>query len=100
MVGVSRRIQLYHSLQTRKLGAKPDTLTRRSDVYPSGEGAYARTNAHNIHTIIKSSQLLASFILDNAVVLSLIREGIKEDEFAQKLVSILHCPRLPPGSTP
>ena len=55
-----------------KLGAKPDALTRRPDVYPSGEGAYAKANAHNIQTVIQASQLFASFVLDTASALVLI----------------------------
>ena len=55
-----------------KLGAKPDALTCHADVYPSGEGVYAKANAHNIQTVIQSSQLMASFILDTASSTSLI----------------------------
>ena len=55
-----------------KLGAKPDALTRRTDVYPSREGVYAKANAHNIQTVIQSLQLMASFILDTTSLTSLI----------------------------
>ena len=81
-----------------KLGAKPDALTRRPDVYPSGEGAYAKANAHNIQTVIQASQLFASFVLDTASALVLIREGIQHDSFAQQQISLLYCPQLPSHS--
>ena len=78
-----------------KLGAKPDALTRRTDVYPSREGVYAKANAHNIQTVIQSSQLMASFILDTVSSTSLIREGIQHDEFAVRQISLLHSPSPP-----
>lgn len=37
---------------------KPDALSRRDDVYPTGgDGAYARNNPHNFATLIKSHQV-------------------------------------------
>ena len=44
-----------------KQGLKPDSLTRRSDVYPQrGEGNYASANPQNLQTIFSEGQLIAS----------------------------------------
>ena len=44
-----------------KLGAKPDALTRRWDVYPKeGGSGYASVNPHNFKPIFTSAQLRAS----------------------------------------
>lgn len=79
-----------------KLGAKPDALTRRRDLYPRGEGQdYATANPNNVHTLLRPTQLLAThtfgntkfftflrstFVIDSEVVTSQIREGLDEDE--------------------
>jgi len=43
------------------LGTKPDALTRRPDLYPSGEkGDYGKVNPHNLKPIFSSKQLSAS----------------------------------------
>jgi len=40
------------------LGTKPDALTRRPDLYPSGEkGDYGKVNPHNLKPIFSSEQL-------------------------------------------
>ena len=65
-----------------KLGAKPDALTRRPDVYPPAGSTYAQANSQNIQTVIKSSQLLASYVLDFAAALQHIRLGMPHDEYA------------------
>ena len=59
---------------------------------------YAKANAHNIQTVIQASQLFASFVLDTASALVLIREGIQHDPFAQQQISLLYCPQLPSHS--
>ena len=44
-----------------KLGAKPDSLTRRWDVYPKeGDNSYAKVNPHNFRPIFTSEQLRSS----------------------------------------
>jgi len=44
-----------------KLGAKPDTLTRRSDVYPKGgEADYLSVNPQNYRPVFTKEQLTAS----------------------------------------
>lgn len=44
-----------------KLGAKPDALTRRSDVYPkTGNGNYADANPQNLRRLFREGQLLAA----------------------------------------
>lgn len=83
-----------------KLGAKPDALMCRRDVYPQGEeGTYTLANAHNIQMIIKSSQLLASFILDLASSLSLIREGVQHNKFTMCQILLLNAPTPHQDST-
>jgi RNase H-like domain found in reverse transcriptase/Integrase zinc binding domain len=43
------------------LGTKPDTLTRRPDLYPKGEGKpYGTVNPQNCHPVFPSTQLSAS----------------------------------------
>lgn len=44
-----------------KLGAKPDALTRRADVYPKGgDSDYASANPQNLRPLFSSAQLRAS----------------------------------------
>lgn len=44
-----------------RLGGKPDAITRRWDVYPSGGvGTYARANPQNLQTLFKEGQLITS----------------------------------------
>jgi hypothetical protein len=44
-----------------KQGVKPDSLTRRSDVYPQeGEGAYELANPQNMRTLFSEGQLITS----------------------------------------
>ena len=44
-----------------KLGAKPDVLTRRWDVYPKeGDKGFARVNPQNLHPVFMTEQLNAS----------------------------------------
>jgi RNase H-like domain found in reverse transcriptase len=44
-----------------KLGAKPDSLTRRWDVYPKeGDKDYAQVNPHNFRPVFTSEQLASS----------------------------------------
>jgi len=52
----------YHAGQ---LGTKPDALTRRDDVYPRGENAYALANPHNFQSMFKAGQLLHAIVLDS-----------------------------------
>lgn len=41
-----------------KQSEKPDSLSRRDDVYPSGgDGAYAKNNPHNFTTLLKTHQV-------------------------------------------
>jgi len=53
-------------METGRLGTKPDALTRREDVYPHGENAYALANPHNFQSMFKAGQLLRAIVLDSA----------------------------------
>src|SRR6202012_2478072 len=96
-----------------KQGLKPDSLTRRSDVYPKeGEGSYARSNPQNLLTVfsedplihsasttfalrknrIEYDVLLRATILDSESLRSDILQGLPLDETAQ---SHLQNPTLP-----
>src|ERR1700742_267889 len=96
-----------------KQGLKPDSLTRRSDVYPQeGEGAYALANPQNLRTIFSEGQLIASAratyaldrncieydvvlrasILDSDSLRTKILEALREDELAK---SHYEQPELP-----
>jgi len=45
----------------RRLGTKPDALTRRWDVYPKGrDNGYASVNPHNFHPVFTHEQIAAS----------------------------------------
>jgi hypothetical protein len=73
-----------------KLGAKPDALTRRGDVYPKGgDEAYALANPQNFQSVFRTEQLLAAIILDSASVIIAIRHALKDDTFAQERIDIL-----------
>src|SRR5882724_5652911 len=56
----------YHA---RRLGTKPDALTRHEDVYLHGENAYALANPHNFQSMFKAGQLLRAIVLDSAALL-------------------------------
>jgi hypothetical protein len=58
-----------------RLGTKPDALTRRSDLYPKGEGKpYGTVNPQNCHPVFSSTQLSAS--LQATVMLLVALHGI------------------------
>jgi len=75
-----------------RLGTKPDALTRREDVYPHGENAYALANPHNFQSMFKAGQLLCAIILDSASLLVSIRHGLQTDPIARS-----HLTRLQVG---
>jgi len=93
-----------------RLGAKPDALTRRSDVYPKGgEADYSSVNPQNYCPIFTKEQLTASLratglepivaraieLVDTESLHSNILEGLKHDAFAQE--QFLSIP-FPPDS--
>jgi len=77
-------------------GTKPDVLTRREDVYPHGENAYALANPHNFQSMFKAGQLLRAIVLDSASLLISIRHGLQADPIAQSHLARL---RVGPDST-
>ena len=45
----------------RRLGTKPDALTRQWDIYPKGrDNGYASVNPHNFHPVFTHKQIAAS----------------------------------------
>ena len=85
-----------------KLGAKPDALTRRPDVYPKGgEKDYSSINPQNFKPIFTDQQLTVSLcatglepivnqaleIIDANQLHNDILEGLKHDKFAQEILS-------------
>jgi hypothetical protein len=55
------QFNLHIRFRPGKLGTKPDSLTRRWDVYPKeGDSDYASVNPHNFHTIFNQEQLALS----------------------------------------
>jgi len=72
-----------------RLGTKPDALTRREDVYPRGDNAYALANPHNFQSMFKAGQLLRAIVLDSASLLVSIRHGLQTDPFAQAHITRL-----------
>ena len=79
-----------------RLGTKPDALTRREDVYPRGEDAYALANPHTFQSMFKAGQLFRAIILDSASLLVSIRHGLQTDPIAQSHLTRL---RVGPDST-
>jgi hypothetical protein len=79
----------------------------RGDVYPKGGGsAYALNNPHNMQTIFKHGQLLASFhmtsfedsvqvralgMINSDSILSDIQESLTTDKFAQEQITMIHA---------
>jgi hypothetical protein len=84
-----------------KLGAKPDALTRRSDVYPKGESrAYAQSNPHNFHSILRVEQLMAAQIIDTGLLLSEIRQALPLDEYSKNHMERLRAQANPDPNDP
>ncbi len=55
------QFNLVIRFQPGKLGGKPDTLTRRWDIYPKeGDSQYAAVNPHNFRPVFTQEQLSAS----------------------------------------
>jgi len=55
---VLSQFNLVIRFHPRKLGAKPDTLTRQWDVYPKeGDSGYARVNPQNLRPVFIQEQL-------------------------------------------
>ena len=84
-----------------RLGAKPDALTRRSDVYPKrGDRDYSLVNPQNFRPVFSSEQLTASLrtsylanpvlraaaLIDFETLHSDILEGLKVDPVAQERI--------------
>jgi hypothetical protein len=87
-----------------KLGAKPDALTRRRDVYPKeGDSGYANANPHNYKSVFTPEQLSSSLratylstpVLRAATIMDVnqlhkdIREAISEDQYASNIIKSL-----------
>jgi len=85
-----------------RLGTKPDTLTRRWDVYPKGgDNGYASVNPHNFRPVFTHKQITASIratiltpptlctamILDQNQLYSDILETLSSDSFISNHLS-------------
>ena len=85
-----------------KLGAKPDALTRRWDVYPKeGDNTYAKVNPHNFRPVFTNEQLQSSLratyleepvlraavVMDTVTLHSEIREALPTDPETAKGLS-------------
>ena len=91
-----------------KLGAKPDALTRRWDVYPKeGDSDYASINPHNFRPAFTQEQLSSSLrastlaepvlraaiVIDEVQLLQDIREALRKDPVASEhLDNSVHTP--------
>src|SRR5882724_5942350 len=61
MVRIPFRIQPHHHFHPRKLGTKPDTLTRQWDIYlKEGNSDCASVNPQNFRPVFTSEQLALS----------------------------------------
>ena len=81
------------------LGTKPDTLTRRDDIYPCGANAYALANPHNFQLMFKPGQLLRAMVLDSATLLVSIKQGLATDPIAQAHLCCLWSQQPHPESS-
>ena len=52
-------------------------------MYPHGDNVYALANPHNFQLMFKPSQLLQAVVLDTAVLLMSIKQGLATDPIAQ-----------------
>ena len=86
----------YH---TGRLRTKPDALTQRDDVYPRGDNVYALANPHNFQSMFKPGQLLRAVVLDSAVLLMSIKQGLATDPIAQAHLCHLWAHQPHPDST-
>ena len=75
---------------TSHLGTRPDALTSREDVCPRGEDMYALANPHNFQSMFKPGQILLALVLDLAVLLISIKQGLATDLIAQEHFRHLH----------
>ncbi len=66
-----------------RLGAKPDALTRRADVYPK-KADLADANAINNRIAIPPEQLRAHLLLDEDLLLNRIRQAPRDEYFGAK----------------
>jgi len=98
-----------------KLGAKPDALTRRPDVYPKGgEKDYLSVNLQNYRPVFSEEQLTASLrttglhpivdqvlqTIDTDQLHTDIREALITDKFAHDLLSKPFPPNSPYSLSP
>jgi len=98
-----------------KLGAKPDALTRRPDVYPKGgEKDYSSVNPQNYRPVFSEEQLTASLrttglhpivdqvlqTIDTDQLHTDIREALITDRFAHNLLSKPFPPNSPYSLSP
>ena len=73
-----------------KLSSKPDTLSRRDDVYPSDGGSFADHNPQNIQPLLRQSRLMAVSTSDFSILSSLelltkITDAQKNDPEVQRI---------------
>jgi len=55
------QFNLVIRFRPRRLGTKPDALTRRWNIYPKGgDNGYASVNPHNFHLVFTHEQITAS----------------------------------------
>ena len=52
-------------------------------MYPHGDNVYALANPHNFQLMFKPGQLLRAVVLDSAVLLVSIKQGLATDPIAQ-----------------
>src|SRR4029077_12357448 len=74
-----------------KLGAKPDALTRRWDVYPKeGDKDYARVNPQNFRPVFTQEQL-ASSLRDTYLAEPVLRASslVDVDNIHRDIISVL-----------
>ena len=67
-------------------------------MYPRGDNVYALANPHNFQSMFKPGQLLRAIVLDSAVLLVSINQGLATDPIAQAHLRRLRAHQLHPDS--
>ena len=68
-------------------------------MYPRGDNVYVLANPHNFQSMFKHSQLLRAVVLDSAVLLVSIKQGLATDLISQAHLRPLRDRQPHPDST-
>ena len=75
------------------------TLSPDVMMYPRGDNVYALANPHNFQSMFKPGQPLRAIVLDSAVLLVSIKQGLATDPISQAHLRHLRACQPHPDST-